>query len=311
MKKVAVLLAHYHGERHLRAQLESLEAQDWRTWRLIFSDDGAADHQGGRDILRAFSAQYPAREITLRAGPRRGASANFLSMISEVRADEHLAFCDQDDVWKPEKLRRAIEGLSHVTGPALYGARTTLCDENLAPIGSSLRYDGPFDFRNALVQASFAGNSMVISPEGVQLLQSALGAAQQTRLEAHDWWSYQIIAAAGGEVLRDQAEVLFYRQHQDNLQGRNDTARAMLNRITKLGNGRFGAWLAENCEALRPVRETFTPENRDIFDRFDAALSFGGPRAALEFMRIGLRRQGRTGTIALYLAAMSGRLKRR
>jgi len=49
------------------------------------------------------------------AGPKRGAAANFLSLLRrapERTPEGHwLAFSDQDDVWLPDKLSRGIAAL--------------------------------------------------------------------------------------------------------------------------------------------------------------------------------------------------------
>ena len=129
-------------------------------------------------------------------------------------------------------------------------------------------------------------------------------------VESHDWWLYQIVSGAGMGIIRDDAEVLLYRQHGDNLKGRNDTIPAMKARLGQLFAGNYGGWVHDNVDALSAASELLTTENRMVLARFDLALTQPGWRMAREFARLGLRRQTKWGTAALYAAALAGRLRR-
>lgn len=310
---VAILLATYQGARHLGAQLESLAAQDHRNWRLIVSDDGSTD--GTLDLLRAFTAAHPGRDIEVRRGPRQGATPNFLSMIAAVEPGEALAWCDQDDVWLPDRLSRGVGALcaarmpSRNTHAILHVTRTTICDEDLTPLRAAPLYTRPPGFANALVQACTPGNTMLVDPAGVTLLKAAQPGARAAGVLWHDWWAYQVISGAGGLVLRDPAQTVLYRQHRGNVMGRNDTIRAVLARLGRLSAGDYGAWLRQNVTALEAAREVLSPANATMLAEFSAAINAPGPVAAARLARLGVYRQTRAGTAALMLAAAAGRLR--
>jgi len=310
--RIAILLATYQGARYLGAQLDSLAAQEHRNWRLIASDDGSAD--GTLEILRDFAAAHPWRDIQIRQGPRQGATRNFLSMIEAVGAGEALAWCDQDDVWLPDRLSRGVAALAAAgarggNGGVLHVTRTTICDEDLQPLGPAPLYTRPAAFANALVQACTPGNTMLVDPPGVARLKAAQPGATAAGVISHDWWSYQVISGAGGLVIRDPARTVLYRQHRGNVMGRNDTPRAMLARLGRLGAGDYGTWLRQNVAALDAARGVLTPANAAMLDDFAAAISAPGPLAAARLARLGVYRQTRAGTAALLLAAAAGRLR--
>lgn len=105
---VSVVLATYNGARFLREQLASLSAQTMRPYELIVSDDGSRDDTVA--ILQAYarSAPFPVR-LAARAVPL-GYARNFL-LACERAQGRWIAFCDQDDIWAPEKIeacRRAL-----------------------------------------------------------------------------------------------------------------------------------------------------------------------------------------------------------
>ena len=308
MARVLIGLALYNGAEHIAAQLESIATQDHQDWRLVVSDDGSSDT--GPQIVREFATCFADGQVTLIQGPKAGATQNFLAMMALPEADEYLSLADQDDVWRPAKLSRAIAALQAASGAGLYSACTTICDAQLKPLAGSRRFSGPFDFRNALVQAVTAGNTCVLTPEAIRLVRQAVPAAMAQRLESHDWWLYQIVSGMGMGIIRDDAEVLLYRQHDDNLKGRNDTVPAMKARLGQLFAGDYGGWLHGNVAALSEVSELLTPENQRVLNRFRRALGSSGWSMAREFARLGLRRQTPAGTAALYAAALGGRLRR-
>lgn len=308
MAGILIGLALFNGGPHIGAQLESIAAQTFQKWRLVVSDDGSVDR--GPAIVRQFASRFGQGRVILVDGPSRGATQNFLSLLAYSRPGEYLAFCDQDDVWSARKMEFAIDALTGDPEAGLYSARTTICDENLRPLGGSRRYKGPYDFRNALIQAVTGGNTCVLNPRAAEIARRAAPHAVAAAIEAHDWWLYQIISGAGMDVLRDDKEVLLYRQHRSNLKGRNDTLAAMRLRIGQLFDGQYGAWLAANVHALLGAADCLTAENLSILRQFGKALDLPGPRAAAAFANLKLARQTPAGTAAFFAAAASGRLRR-
>lgn len=306
--QITIAMATCQGASYLPDQLDSILRQSWRRWRILVSDDGSTD--ATRAIIAEHARRLPGR-IALIEGPRRGATANFLHLLDEAQGDDWLAFCDQDDVWKPDKLERAAAYLSAQRGPAVYAARTTICDETMRPLAPAPHFRGPFGFRNALIQACLPGNTMVVNAPALRLLQQAAPAARAADVVSHDWWAYQVLAGAEARIFRDREEVLFYRQHPRNVMGRNDTARARAARASMLLDGQFADWLGRNQRALEGARDILTPSNRDLLAEFGRLLDRAGPAAAWKMWRLGLYRQSRAGTAAVLAAALLGRLRLR
>lgn len=306
---ITILLAVYNGGPHLSQQLDSIAAQDRGDWRLLVSDDGSSD--GSQAICAAFRARHGAERVRLIDGPGAGATRNFLHLIAAAPDGAALAFSDQDDVWLPQKMTRAVAHLTGRSGPVHYCARTLICDENLRGRTPSRRFTRPHGFRNALVQACTPGNSSVFNPAAAALLKRSVGAAQGRGIEAHDWWAYQVVSGAGGEVVFDPEPALLYRQHTANVMGRNDTASGRLRRMTLLIGGDYGAWLAANADALGEIEDLLTPANRALLAGFARMLRLSGPAALRQVRRLGLYRQTNGGDAALAMAAAAGLLRRR
>jgi glycosyltransferase involved in cell wall biosynthesis len=96
---VSVVIPVYNGARYLRAALESVFAQTYRSFEVIVVDDGSIDDSG--KIAQSFPEVHYIRQ------ENRGVAAARNTAIAVARG-EFLAFLDQDDLWTPEKLRLQI-----------------------------------------------------------------------------------------------------------------------------------------------------------------------------------------------------------
>ena len=301
---VTILLATLNGARFLQAQLESYRAQTHRDWSLIASDDGSDD--GTIAILQAFQRDNPDRLVTVLRGPGKGSAQNFLSLLRAAGPADLVAFSDQDDVWLPGKLDRAVGGLHGHVRPTLYCSRTAVTGPSLEPIGTSPDFARAPGFANALVQHIAGGNTMVLNRAALDMLQPASLLASRT--VSHDWWCYQMVTGAGGRVLFDRRPGLCYRQHGRNQIGANRGWRARLARLQGLFfERRFSGWMDENCAALSAAEAWLEPGARRRLRRVVAARRSRLPGRILGLLRAGVYRQGRCGTAALWLAALTGR----
>lgn len=304
-EEVTILLALFNGAGNLAPQLQSFRDQIHPNWRLIVSDDGSCD--AGPDMVRAFAGAAGGREVHLVDGPRRGFGQNFLHLIRMAGPDTpYVALSDQDDVWLPAKIARGIAHLEQVPRhvPALYGGRTLVCDRDLNRLCLSPLFRRPPGFRNALMQCIAGGNTMMLNRAALDLVQAA--AAEARQIVSHDWWLYQMVSGAGGQVIYDAEPTVLYRQHGGNLVGANVTLRARLRRMRMFLRGSLREWNTINLQALDASAHRLTAENRAMLEGF-ARLRAAPARVRLAGMRkLGLYRQGRPGQAALFLAAPLG-----
>jgi glycosyltransferase involved in cell wall biosynthesis len=304
-------MATWNGAAFLDAQLASIAAQTHGTWTLTASDDGSCD--ATHTMLAQFARARPDGQVRVRSGPRRGSTANFLSMLAEgPGAAEVVALSDQDDIWLPEKLARAVRALAACdpARPALYGARTVIADRSGRATGLSPRFRRPPCFGNALVQSLAGGNTMAMNHAAARLAEHAARAATAAGCEpaCHDWWLYQLVSGAGGQVIYDPEPVLLYRQHGANQIGANGSTVARLRRIRMLLAGRFARWTDMNLAALAPVADCLTEDARRRIAALQDVRARRGLQAVAALAGAGLARQTTGGSLSLALAAAIGRL---
>jgi glycosyltransferase involved in cell wall biosynthesis len=298
--RVNVLLCTFNGVRFLAAQLASLERQSHANWRLIVSDDGSTD--GTLRIVEQF-AQRVRQPVEIRNGPRCGPAANFLSLANDPLVDgDYFAFCDQDDVWHPDKLLKALDRLRAIPPgtPAAYGGRTRLVDAGGKPLGHAPRFLKPPSFANALVQSIAGGNTMLLNRAAKRLFEKA-GAVT---VVSHDWWAYQLITGHGGVFYYDPQPQVDYRQHMHNCIGGNRGVRAQWRRFRMVLVGGFADWNALNIRALQHCRHLLSEEARAHLDAYEAMRSGGLLQRLRIFAGSHISRQTSLGNLAFLTAVL-------
>lgn len=251
-----ILLATYDGERFLRRQLASLFAQTDRNWRLLVRDDGSSDRTPA--LLGAAAAADARVRVMDDDGGRLGSSGNFFRLMHAALAEgaDYFAFCDQDDIWQPDKLatlRAALRAGERAAAPCLVYSDLSWIDARGDEIARS-------HFR-----ASCGGMpeqdhcwlmAMNLIPGCAMLGNRALleCALRRTDLAHHDWW-VALVAAAMGELVRVERPLLAYRLHGGNAIGaRSLLARCIgfvLRPLDQLARGYEVHWVAVgNAHAL-------------------------------------------------------------
>ncbi len=263
---IQILLSTHDGEAWLRPLLASLMAQDASDLRLLVRDDGSSD--GTVKLLRELESQH--ERVRVVAGRCVGFVPSFLDLLRMSSPDaDYLAFCDQDDVWLPSKLSRAVELLDPCDPqvPALYASRLQLVDETLRPRGESPLPLRRLSFPNALVECPLRGCTMVIN----QAARRRVVATSPEHVFSHDWWLYLVVSAFGRVVFDDRSSIL-YRRHAGNVfstpVGVFASWRLKIRRFWETGGSRRVVRQAE--ELGRVYGDSLPPEHARVLRRFVA-----------------------------------------
>jgi glycosyltransferase involved in cell wall biosynthesis len=134
--KVKVLLSTYNGARFLREQLDSLLAQSYKDVFIDIRDDGSTDDTCR--ILQEYSGKHP--NIHVVYGGNIGVIESFFILLREAGENhDFLAFCDQDDIWLPDKIHNAVNAMTGEDNrkPLLYCSRYEFVNEEMKPLGFS------------------------------------------------------------------------------------------------------------------------------------------------------------------------------
>ncbi len=141
--RVSIVMNCFNGAAFLREAIESVYAQTYQDWEIIFWDNASTD--ASTSIARSFGERVQCfRSVsTVNLGEARN------SALREARG-EFIAFLDCDDLWLPEKLDRQI--LLFDQNPALglvacdainfsaAGELNRVYQDILPPRGNAFRY---------------------------------------------------------------------------------------------------------------------------------------------------------------------------
>ena len=295
--EIAVVMSTYNGAPHLVEQIESVLAQDAPCVRLYVRDDGSRDDTV--QILRSYEEQG---KLTLLTGSNKGVVPSFLELTALV-ADHasYVAFCDQDDVWYPDKLSRAVELLGEPSSqtPKLYCAEYTLCDQDMHAQGRSHNNRIGASFARLLYENIAWGNTCVMN----QALAKEVALADPDRVYYHDWW-VALVASALGELVYDDFSCLDYRRTGTNVSPSGERGLSLLRqRIKKFIAQDQLSRITEQLQYLYELYGTRMPSTRrDILEHF---LNDSRVSKALTPMRL---RQKWPDDAALRLLFLAGRL---
>lgn len=217
MPTCLVLMCTYNGERFLREQIDSVLAQRGVDVTVKAADDRSTD--GTVAILEEYRNKYD--NFSYSVNPvNKNFTYNFLDLLFSVKetAYDYYAFCDQDDIWMPEKLAEAIgtiEARGQTPNGVLYCSNLRVSDMDGKEMGleedeSILRtnrctylYENICTGCTTVFDRKFKDACTQYYPQGIRL---------------HDHWLF-LIAVYTADMVYDMRSFIRYRQHIDNQVG--------------------------------------------------------------------------------------------
>lgn len=299
---VTIVLATYNGERFLLEQLESLTAQSRRPDRLVLRDDGSTDRSV--EIVQAWADRsgVALQQVT---GPRLGPALSFLKALQVAEPADIFLFCDQDDVWQPYKIERALYLVpwGEDVVPTLCATRLEVVDERLTPMRLSLLPTN-LSFSSASCESVLTGCTMAFNAAFRELLVRAL----PKNAAMHDWWCYLLATSANGAALRfDSTPTVLYRQHGGNALGAGPVGWSALRARGLRFIGRDSAMRSRQLQEFAKLHGyALAPQASAILYQLLAAKHGLVPRLRAAFTAR-IRRQTFLATLATRLALLTNR----
>jgi len=133
--KFSIAMCTYNGARYLREQLESIAAQTRLPDELIICDDLSGDET--REIIKDFASKTTISVRFYLNQKNLGIIKNFEKAI-ELCTGDIIALCDQDDVWKMNKIERLEQIFLSMPDVGLVFSDADVVDENLRWSGQQL-----------------------------------------------------------------------------------------------------------------------------------------------------------------------------
>lgn len=237
-KKVSILLATYNGGDFLTEQLDSLKNQTYKDWTLFIRDDGSTDNT--LEIINKY-ANADRRIVFFKDNFKNlGAAKSFMELVKKVDSDFYF-FCDQDDVWLPEKLKVEVEILSKEEScqknqPLIVHSDLYVVNQNLEVVNDSF-------WKSSGIKPQILNNKSFVQvfnfvtgcTMGFNRKARDISIEFPAKIPMHDWWITLNVLNRGGQVIDINRPLIYYRQHSHNEVGaRNVDGKYFFNKIRNI-----------------------------------------------------------------------------
>lgn len=205
---ISVVMATFNGSKYLSAQLDSILAQTLKPYEIIIIDDCSSDDTW--DILQSYQRQYDFIKL-YQNDKNMGCVKSFFTGLQYSTSD-YIAFCDQDDLWLPNKLAVLTNSIGDnlliFSGERLIDSNSNmihgiLCANNCAGLSF-------FDY---LLQNKVRGCCSMIS-------RKILDYGYLEAFYIHDHY-FALLASSLNKIQYIPNQLVLYRQHNDNVIGAN------------------------------------------------------------------------------------------
>lgn len=239
---ITIIMAVYNGQEYIREQLESLKDQTYTEWRLVIRDDHSSDKTA--EIVKKFSDEVE-QEVIFKVNEKPSGSAknNFALLINDAKESDYVMFCDQDDIWKKDKIEITFNKMKQAEErygrdfPLLVHGDVEVIDEN-----GNINADSMFEMSHInadsklpqiLIQNHVTGCTMMCNKK---LIAGISEYASSEYIIMHDYLA-ALYASVFGKIEVIKKPLLSYRQHSGNSVGaKNNNNPVYL--LKRLANGR-------------------------------------------------------------------------
>ncbi len=218
MELVSVVVSIYHPNMNfLEKQIRSLDEQSYDNIEIIIWDDDP-DSAFDKKFFEKFIKKHKYYYLK---GKENIGYAKAFAHLTEIAKGQYIAYCDQDDIWLCDKIKKCVKALEEEKG-VLVTADRAIIDENDTVLISSNR-EQQKDIANSWSTGEH------ITPEAV-FTTCAIGMNIVMRTDiaqellpipenvAHDRWLVAGASVKGKLIFLDEVLVQ-YRRHTQNVSG--------------------------------------------------------------------------------------------
>jgi rhamnosyltransferase len=261
-KNILILLAAFNGELYIKKQLVSILNQTFKASKILINIDQSSDKT--LSIVQEYANKNPEIKIINTKKKFGSAAANFINLISyaDLTDVDCIALADQDDIWKENKLEKAIQKLEQ--GYDGYSSNVeAFWEDGQKKIIKKNQPQKKFDH---LFESGGPGCTFVLTKELALKLQQFLKNGRFNQLDNyHDWLIYAYARSNSFKWYVDSYSAVEYRQHTANVFGANVGIKAFISRVQRVLNGEgfnFAFSLMKELNVQDPFIQSLIPVSR-------------------------------------------------
>ena len=262
---VDILMATYNGEAFVGEQIESIIRQTYTDWRLLVHDDGSAD--ATKAIVKKYADEDNRIRLIEDGIVGLGVARNFIHLLEYADA-EYIMFCDQDDIWLPDKTQRMTDeiGKKDSNTPQVVYSNAYLWSPTKGIISDRNTLTYPKSLRQMLfLNTGIQGAASIFNTRAKELLMHPL------RYYAMHDHALLLCMITMGEVSYMDEPLMYYRQHDHNVTG--NAPGSMKKKTMQMWQNRHVPVVSrEHLEGLQAFFEVWkdklTAEDRAVIEIF-------------------------------------------
>lgn len=219
MYRVLVLMSTYNGVKFLKEQLDSIINQEGVSCTICIRDDGSKDNTSA--FIQQYMEEANDSKIIFIKGCNVGVAASYYELAriacEELETFDYYAYSDQDDIWKPQKIFRAIEFLEKLPKAQANGycSNSTMINSRMEEIGQLWKKNEPVINKKRILVKNYAqGCTMVFNKVALQKYVQSYFEGEKL----HDYLM-ALVCIYYGKLVYDDNSYLLYRQHESNVLG--------------------------------------------------------------------------------------------
>ena len=159
MDKVSILMNGYNAQRYLKDAIDSIYAQTFTDWEIVFIDNCSTDNT--KNIVESYdnTIKYYKTEETIPLGVARNFGLKYCK-------GKYIAFLDTDDIWLPDKLQLQVQLMESNDRYALcYGSSITIDEHGNKIRDRRVKNTSGFIFGELLKQYEINMQSVMLRTE--------------------------------------------------------------------------------------------------------------------------------------------------
>ena len=248
---VAVLLAAHNGIEWIKEQIDTIFQQKEVNIFIFLSVDVSSDG------TFEWCKELPEINCRIKALPHGnhfgGAAKNFFRLIKDVNLNlfDFVSLADQDDIWLPNKLSRAVEIIKIKKLEGYSSNVVAFWEDGREKLIKKSSSQKKFDY---FFESGGPGCTYVFKRNSIQKFKKFLikNWSLVNEVESHDWFIYAYFRSLSMLWYIDKTPSMYYRQHKNNQVGANLNWKAYLYRLQKINSGWYRSEVQRIINLLKP-----------------------------------------------------------